>query len=621
MNVEKAIILLTYLFIFQSAIALGSDKLSLKQSHLQTNKQESKKIDSLNNRSRDLIRIDMEQSASLANMALELSLTNGYEKGTAYAYRNQAIISYFGNNLALALEYIQHAIEIFEKLEDKDGLADSNITLGLIFYRLGEKGKSLEANSAAYEHYKYSNRKDRYAIAAFNLAEAYYLNKDFENAVNYAKNSLEVADQNLNSSLVTSCLTLIGNVFYVQEKLDSALFYFNKTIEIGVGKNAPANKEALAESYWKKGMIFSKNMQKDASLSYFEKALSLAVSINFKPLISDIYLSIIKYHLDLGNISAAKAYLEEFTTERQQIQIKENEKDAKMVADLLKFQQIEKEAKKIHKESESKSKRLKTLTLVISLSVFVLLLLTGLSFLLIRLLNKQKEVNSLKDRFVSMASHEFKTPLAVISSSVELLRIYKQKIQDEGLKEKINGHLDKIYRQEKRLLTLVEDILIFEKLSQKKYSATPEEINLKGFLSNLLEDMPEKEMQKRPLLQCFKGNEKPLLIDRNLLYHLLINLLSNAYKYSPNAPSPEMEINFQEEKVSILVRDYGIGIPQADQKYLFNSFFRGNNVGNIKGTGIGLSLVKAIVEFLEGEIIVESSLQKGSCFTVNLNYQ
>lgn len=626
MKNHKPILLLIPVLAFLAVLTLTTYQAFSQQSKGIKRKSDlsmiQKTVDSLNNRSRDLIRIDMEQSASLAKTALELSLTNSYEKGTAYAYRNQAILSYFGNNLSLALEYIQNAIEIFEKIQEKDGLADSNITLGLIFYRLGEKEQSLKAHSAAYEHYEHSERKDRYAIAAFNLAEAYYLNKDFDNAVNYAKNSLKVADENSNSSLVTSCLTLIGNVFYTQDKKDSALVYYDQTIEIGMGKNAPANKEALAESYWKKGKILWKSGQSSASLSYFEEALSLAKSINYRPLVADIYLSIIRSYLDMGNLMAAKNHLQEFSDDRSYFLERENEKDAQMVADLLKFQRIEKEAKKIREESEAKTRRLKNLTLVIVLTAVILTLLIGLTILLFRLLKKQKEVNLLKDRFVGMASHEFKTPLAVIASSVELLLIYKQKIEDAALQDKISGHLDKIYRQEKRLLTLVEDILIFEKLSQKKYSLQPEEIDLVVFIGQLLDDLPENEMKLRPIVVNHpQGNSRHLLIDRNLLYHLLINIVGNAYKYSPNAPAPEMDIHFFEDKVSIRVKDFGIGISEADQKFLFSSFFRGKNVGNIKGTGIGLSLVKAIVESIGGEISVESALNMGTSFTIQLPYQ
>jgi PAS domain S-box-containing protein len=229
-------------------------------------------------------------------------------------------------------------------------------------------------------------------------------------------------------------------------------------------------------------------------------------------------------------------------------------------------------------------------------------------------LSKEKELNEIKSRFVSMASHEFRTPLSTILSSATLLSKYTN-TEDQDKRDK---HIKRTKDAVKHLNVLLEDFLSVGKLEEGKIMAEPTSFKLHDLLEEVTEEMQSLAKKDQHIhYQCDHGSQ--LTSDKRLVKNILINLLSNAVKFSDEGAP----IYLQTEPrygggVLISVLDKGIGISVEDQQHLFSSFFRGANVVNIEGTGLGLHIVRRYLDLLQGAISLESTLGEGTLVTIEL---
>ncbi len=228
-------------------------------------------------------------------------------------------------------------------------------------------------------------------------------------------------------------------------------------------------------------------------------------------------------------------------------------------------------------------------------------------------LTKEKELNSLKSRFVAMTSHEFRTPLATILSSAELLEHYSHKWNES---KKLN-HLRRIQVAVKHMTGLLNDVLLLGKAEAGKLEFKPRPLELAKFCQELVEEI---ELNTSNHTVAFRTHNqcRNACLDEKLLRTILSNLLSNAIKYSPDSDLVRFDLICEQEKAIFRIQDQGIGIPLAEQAQLFNSFERGSNVGAISGTGLGLAIVKKSVDLHGGQITVESQVGVGTTFIVTL---
>lgn len=234
-------------------------------------------------------------------------------------------------------------------------------------------------------------------------------------------------------------------------------------------------------------------------------------------------------------------------------------------------------------------------------------------------LQKEKELNELKSQFVSIASHEIRTPLASIQSSSDLIRIFLE--SDEIPKEKIEKHIDKIESQISRLSTIMSNLLTVGRINLGKFDLHKNETDIENFVKNIINEYFAITSDGRQVIFNVKGERRKSHIDKVLMSQVLINLISNAIKYSIGRPNPEVDLEYKSDSFIIMVKDKGIGIPAEQQQNIFNSFFRANNVENIQGTGLGLVIVKKFVEMHKGKISFTSTLGEGTSFKIKFPYQ
>ena len=232
-------------------------------------------------------------------------------------------------------------------------------------------------------------------------------------------------------------------------------------------------------------------------------------------------------------------------------------------------------------------------------------------------LKKERELNELKSRLVSMVSHEIRNPLNGILAATQILERYGE----QWPKEKKQEFFQRIKNSVKQLTELLDDVLVIGKADSKKLEVKPAPLDLSKFIYDLVEEIKLSTGSQHAIAFVTQGQCTSVYLDEKLLRHILTNLLSNAIKYSPQASTVNFELICQDVEVIFQIKDEGIGIPPEDQERLFESFHRAGNVKNIPGTGLGLAIVKKCVDIQGGKIAVKSEVGVGTTFTVTLPFQ
>ncbi len=235
-----------------------------------------------------------------------------------------------------------------------------------------------------------------------------------------------------------------------------------------------------------------------------------------------------------------------------------------------------------------------------------------------RALNEQRELVDLKSRFISMASHDFRTPLSVILSSSDLLRMQITREFGADQIEPLQKRFQRIDNSVQQITSLLDDVLTVNQSDTGKVEIHSEPIELESFCTAILQEIQVAASADHVIISAFVGTATSIRSDGQLLRQILTNLLSNAVKYSPDGGKVLLNVHCEPERVEFRVQDEGIGIPKDDQARLFEVFHRARNVGDIRGTGLGMAIVKRAVDALGGSIDFESQVGVGTAFVVNL---
>lgn len=229
-------------------------------------------------------------------------------------------------------------------------------------------------------------------------------------------------------------------------------------------------------------------------------------------------------------------------------------------------------------------------------------------------LQVERELHDLKSQFVATVSHEFRTPLGVIMSSAENLKDYHDRLKPERRGE----HLDDIINATRTMSGLMEEVLLLGRVESGKVTFRPAPLDLRPFCERAIEDVRSATNQRCPIELHLASAGRPARGDEGLLRHILVNLLTNAVKYSSAGRAAQLRVTPHEAFAVFTIRDHGIGIPAEDLPHLFDAFHRGRNVGDIPGSGLGMVIVKRCVEMHGGTIGCESRVNEGTTFTVRL---
>jgi signal transduction histidine kinase len=232
-----------------------------------------------------------------------------------------------------------------------------------------------------------------------------------------------------------------------------------------------------------------------------------------------------------------------------------------------------------------------------------------------RALEREQELNKLKTRFVSIVSHEFRTPLGIIGSSAEILEHYDGKLTPEQRTE----HLHAITENVKRTARMMEDALALSRMDSGGITFNPAPLDARAFCERLCDEMRSATAKRNPIeLDVAAEVNGPVLLDEALLRHMLTNLLSNAVKYSEEGAPVQLRVQCSGNEIRFEVEDHGIGIPESDRDRLFEAFHRAENVGHVHGTGLGLVIAKRCCDLHGGRISFQTAEGQGTTFTITL---
>lgn len=231
-------------------------------------------------------------------------------------------------------------------------------------------------------------------------------------------------------------------------------------------------------------------------------------------------------------------------------------------------------------------------------------------------LEQQKELNDLKSRFVTMASHEFRTPLSTILSSVSLISKYKTEAEDD----KRTKHVERVKSAVTNMTLILNDFLSAEKLEQGKIAVNIVEFDLKNLVNEITNELSGLLKSNQKVEFVYEG-DTVVFLDKQMMRNIFINLISNAIKFSFENKNIKVNIKTTIDNVHIEVKDQGIGIPEEEQENLFERFYRAKNATNIQGTGLGLSIVAKYIEEMKGHIDFESKLNVGTTFVLDIPYK
>jgi PAS domain S-box-containing protein len=233
---------------------------------------------------------------------------------------------------------------------------------------------------------------------------------------------------------------------------------------------------------------------------------------------------------------------------------------------------------------------------------------------LLRTLAREKELGQLRSKFVSMVSHEFRTPLAIIQSSAEIMDDYLDQLEPAERRD----HLQSIRKNTRRMAGLMEEVLLIGSFDAGSMQFQPTPLELRTFLRRLVDEVLSATKRRCPIELSLAEWSPKVQTDERLLRHIFTNVLTNAVKYSEAGRPVQFEIVRAGADIVCTIRDRGIGIPEADREWLFNAFHRGCNVGDRPGTGLGLVIVKRCVDLHGGKIKVDSKMGEGTSVTVRL---
>jgi PAS domain S-box-containing protein len=233
---------------------------------------------------------------------------------------------------------------------------------------------------------------------------------------------------------------------------------------------------------------------------------------------------------------------------------------------------------------------------------------------LLQALQREKELNELKSRFVQTVSHEFRTPLAVISIASEMLKRYAQRMTPDQQRQRLDG-IETAVRNMTRLLS---DTMVISKAAEGRLEFKPEAVDMEVLCRQVMNILLETTGTSHQLVFAAYGSCNAVWVDPKLMEQMIEELLSNAVKYSREGSRVEFNLKCEAERITITIQDWGIGIPPDDAPHIFEPFHRASNVGNASGTGLGLAVVQEIVELHKGTVTFETREGEGTTFKVVL---
>ena len=529
----------------------------------------------------------------------------------AYSFNNIGGIHRLQGNYTLALENILRALNYFEKLGNNEGAAYCTINIGILYRYQKNHAKALEYFQRTVDIREKIGDLFGKALALNQFAEVYYEQKKWPEALKYYR-LLESAYKELDDTKgIATVLGGIGGIYYHSGEYDKALDYRLRALKIN---KDIGNIEGQIVNLTNLGLIYARKSQFSLGQKYLNKALELSNNLNSLGMKLECYNVLKEYYTLRGNYKSALNYLQLYSDLKDSVITQTNIAQIAEMEAVYRTEKSEREKQILLKDVELKTKQ-QTYMLIIVILILILGIFIYSRYRAKKAANKKlQELNAMKDKFFGIVAHDLKNPLNTILGYSEYLFTSYEDFNDEERKEEIQ----QIYNASKKVTSLIGNLLEWSRSQSERINIRQTKINIAELIDNNVSLFEPNAKAKTIRLRIECSPKLIISSDEDILNTILRNLLSNALKFTDTGGSIEIKCYSNNGKVSIAVKDTGVGIPTEHIDLLFRIDKDFTTVGTHKekGTGLGLILIKELVEKLDGSIDVKSELGIGSTFTI-----
>ncbi|GHN00844.1 hypothetical protein WSM22_23330 [Cytophagales bacterium WSM2-2] len=584
------------------------------------------RIDVLNELAYRTRKSDQKNSRATAEEALQKAVDLNYQKGEGIARLTICDLHYARAEYGKSLENAMTALLIFEKLNDKKGLVDSNSWLGTIYYSLKDREKSKEYQNKSLALAIEINYEEAIARAYNNFANLVPLGTDNRTVLDYYLKSLSYLKSRDDSHLKIILLTNLAGLYLTTDDTVKAYPVLKQALKLCEHQK---NKAGLAYVHRNLGYYYSIIGQPVKAEKSLLECLRMATEIGDRKTLLDVYINLMGHYSERGNGAESHYYQVKYYQVRDSIL---NADKVQQVAELEARYELEKKVQTIHLlQQEKKNAAMWRYALVGGVAItvasaFIIFLLQRSRTRKARQLlevqqlvnGKLQELDRLRSQFFTSISHEFRTPLTLILAPLE--EVFKKSAMSEDQKVPLLI----IKRNANRLLELINQLMDLSKLGAGKMELRVREARMQSFLQIISTSFDSLAEHKGiTFVKSIQLEDQLFWYDHDKVEKIVTNLLSNAFKFTPANGKISITADVKSEGakrfISVRISDTGIGIGEEEQKLVFSPFFQSSQVAERHtGTGIGLSLVKELVNLHNGSIDLESKIGEGTVFSILL---
>ena len=618
--------------------------------------------------------IDREKAKEQALIALELSKEITYERGIGFTYNSLGNLSLIGSELDEAIKYFTLSKEYAIKTNDEGSQGNALANLGVAYNNQGNYGKAIEYYNEGLKLAEKRGNQRSISIAKLNIGLIYFHQKEYEKALDHYRQSYDIAEEQNNKMITSSALSIMGVLYRDQNKLEEAIDVYERSMVI---REEIDDKRGLGDLNSNLGEIYTMQGNYKKAMEYSQKGLAIREEIKDKERITTSLNNIGEIYRNQGNLTKAidfsrrgfllakengnKEYMrdaaeqlyisykqkgdldnalvnyEVFINMRDSLESEEGKKELirqeykytyekQALADSIQFAQIQQisEAELAAEKAITQQQKQRSSFLLIGL--VAALGLGGYIYNRYRFAEKQKitieenniqlkQLNTTKDKFFGIIAHDIRSPIAALDGVGEQMNYYLQK-EEKGKLERLAGRVDSTA---KRLSGLLDNLLNWALLQQGVIPYHPKALKVKEVVDNTFDMFSNNAEAKNITLNSSFDSSQTVYADESAMNTILRNLVSNAIKFTSQHGTVEVNAESKADKVIFKVSDTGTGMTpkQIDQLFSMEKKSEKGTAGE-KGTGLGLTLVKELVELNNGNITVSSQLNEGTTFEVTL---
>ena len=556
---------------------------------------------------------EYKQALPAAEKCMEIALELNSIRLLAQSNDDIGIIKGINGHHTEAIEYFMKSLGFYERLGDESKTGIALMHLGHTFELAGSYDKALEYLKRSQSVNQRIGNRFNEAWALVNIGVTYSRMNQVDTALNYYQRSLKIAEQIKDQRLILTNLDNIGGKYSMMKDFEKANQYLQRAYKLseesGTNSRTVYITGNLAENYFYMGQF-------DSARIFGEKQLELAINSGLISEQKVAYYVLAQVYDSLNDHQSAYGALQKYITVNDTIFSREKSRQIEELRESYESEQKEQAIASLEKEKKAEQFKRNTFAGVALLFLFIGGLLYNNQRIKARknkeLLNKEKEVDEMKSKFFANITHEFRTPLTLILGPIEMMK-------SEAVSPKIHQHLDVMKTNASRLLELINQLLELSKIEAGSLKLKAFPGNIVPLVKGVVMSFESIAQKKGILLKVESVNEDmKVYFDREKLEKILINLISNAIKFTPEGGQILVELTNTEHYLDIKIKDSGTGIPEKDLEFIFDRFYQSDKTGGSMGTGIGLALTKELIELHHGSIEVKSEEGVGTDFYVQL---